>query len=334
MLLSFIVPVYNTEKYLKECLNSLLSQKAEGADCEVICVNDGSTDDSLSILQKYETKYSNVQILNQNNAGVCAARNAGLAAATGEYVWFIDSDDCIRPDALLRLRQMMSGEIDRIVFGSILFMDGTHPFDCPEALPKNTIWQDSSACLSIFRRRFLLENNISFHYPELVFGEDALFMYEVKYASPRTAVIEDTLYGYRERENSACRDLSKETLHKHLHSTIREAEIMKAYYESGRADSMTADRFMSYLFGALYHVAGMENRETRREFLREIREKGLFPYRRPKSCTLRKSYQMNRGDWVEKIHDRIYINLSTRMGFAAMRCWNEFFNMKKKLKRL
>ena len=332
MFLSFIVPVYNTEPYLKECIESLIAQE-DSEDCEIICVNDGSTDNSLDILREYEAKYPNIHVFTQNNAGVCTARNTGLKEASGEYIWFIDSDDCVRSDAVIRLRQTASEETDRIVIGNLLFKDGKLPFNLPDVWPRDTIWQDSSACRSVFRRQFLQENNLAFNYPELTLGEDALFMYEVKYARPRTAVIEDALYGYRDREGSASHAASEKKLYKQLRSTIREAEIMKAYYESCRTDAMTADRFMSFLFGAMYHIAAMHDRKIRKEFLREMRKKGLFPYRRPKSCTIRRSYIVNRGDWVEKIHDRVYINISTKAGFTAMRCWNEFFNIKKKLSR-
>ena len=93
---SVILPVYNVEKYLKECLDSILNQTLQ--EIEVICVDDGSTDRSLEILREYEKKDKRVIVLTQENKGAGAARNKGLAIAKGEYLSFLDSDDffCFR----------------------------------------------------------------------------------------------------------------------------------------------------------------------------------------------------------------------------------------------
>ena len=333
MFLSFIVPVYNTEKYIAECLDSLILQDVPSEEYEVVCVNDGSTDGSLSILNSYSKKYPNVNVITQKNAGVFTARNTGLSNAKGEYIWFVDSDDCILKNSISHLIEAASDEPDRIIIGNYRFTDGKAPFDNLETKQKNTIWYDSSACRSVFKKSFLEQHNLSFHYPELIYGEDALFMYEVKYAEPQTIIINDALYGYRDRENSASHILSDESLKRQLKSTIREAEIMKEYYESGRNDSVTADRFMSYLYGALYHIAAMPKAGgDRYEFLCCLHNKGLFPYHRPKSCTIQRSYQLNRGgDFIEKIHEKIYLRINTRAGFTAMCCWNSLFRLKKKL---
>ncbi len=96
--LTFIIPVYNVEKYLAKCLDSVLvGNQFTG---QVICVNDGSTDGSAAILDEYVKKYPNVEIITQPNAGLSAARNAGIKAATGEYVCFLDSDDYWEPNVL------------------------------------------------------------------------------------------------------------------------------------------------------------------------------------------------------------------------------------------
>ena len=100
MFISFIVPVYNTEKYLYACLDSLLDQDLSPDEYEIICINDGSTDNSLAVLKKYEAEYKNIFVINQRNSGVCQARNAGLLKAKGEYIWFIDSDDVIEKHSL------------------------------------------------------------------------------------------------------------------------------------------------------------------------------------------------------------------------------------------
>ena len=92
--LSLIIPVYNVEKYLRECLDSCINQTLK--DIEIICINDCSPDDSYKILEEYSKKDNRVKIINhEENKGLGAARNTGIANATGEYIWFIDSDDFI-----------------------------------------------------------------------------------------------------------------------------------------------------------------------------------------------------------------------------------------------
>lgn len=93
---SVIVPVYNVEKFLPRCLDSILSQSLE--DIEVICVDDGSPDNSIDILRRYEARDSRVRIIRQENRGLGGARNTGLDAASGEYIGFVDSDDWIDAD--------------------------------------------------------------------------------------------------------------------------------------------------------------------------------------------------------------------------------------------
>lgn len=92
MFLSFIIPVYNTERYLDVCISSLLHQDLPHSDYEIICINDGSTDHSLDIMKKWESEAENVVVIDQRNAGVCTARNTGLDKAVGDYIWFIDSE--------------------------------------------------------------------------------------------------------------------------------------------------------------------------------------------------------------------------------------------------
>ena len=95
---SFIVPVYNTSKYLKKCLDSLVKQTFK--DFEIIIVNDGSTDNSSNIISKYQDTYRNIKVINQKNQGLSMARNNGVKEANGEYLIFIDSDDYVEKNLL------------------------------------------------------------------------------------------------------------------------------------------------------------------------------------------------------------------------------------------
>ena len=99
--ISIIIPVYNVEKYLDECINSAVNQTFD--DIEIICVNDGSTDGSLEIIEKHASKDKRIRIISQEHKGVGSARNAGLDAAKGKYIYFMDSDDYVELNALKRI---------------------------------------------------------------------------------------------------------------------------------------------------------------------------------------------------------------------------------------
>lgn len=332
MFLSFVIPVYNTERYVGDCIDSLLHQNIETDDYEIICVNDGSKDGSLEVLRCYEQLHSNIKVLDQKNAGVCAARNAGLSIAQGEYVWLIDSDDCIRPNCLNELRAISkSSSADRIVVGNYRFLDGEDPFTDIDQKPKNTIWQDSSACRSLFKNAFLNNNKIGFHYPELVYGEDALFMYEVKYLNPVTVTYDCAVYGYRDREGSASQERTQND--SSLLSTIREAEIMHAYYCSGRDDVLTVDRMMWFLYSALFKIAALPS-PVAKKYIGELKTRKLFPLRRPKQCTIKQSFEVSRDSIAGRVHDSIYLKMTSYAGYHAMRLWNAFFKIKRAMREL
>lgn len=114
---SVIIPVYNAEKYLKQCLDSICNQTLE--NIEIICVDDGSLDSSLAILEEYKSKDNRVKVLSQKNQGAGAARNYGLRVATGEYLSFLDADDFFEPDMLeLSCNELDQYQADFVVFDS------------------------------------------------------------------------------------------------------------------------------------------------------------------------------------------------------------------------
>lgn len=115
--LSIIVPVYNTAEFLSTCLDSILSQS--GLDMEVIVVNDGSTDNSLSIITHYANNDSRIKYISQKNSGLSAARNAGMNVATGDYILFVDSDDWIFPNTIAHYWQRIKESNADVVAGIV-----------------------------------------------------------------------------------------------------------------------------------------------------------------------------------------------------------------------
>ena len=107
--LSIIVPVYNVENYIRNTLDSIFSQSFPRDEVEIIIVNDGTTDSSMSIVHEFANNYLtyNFKILNQINQGLSAARNAGISSAVGDYLWFVDGDDRIRINSVARILELI-----------------------------------------------------------------------------------------------------------------------------------------------------------------------------------------------------------------------------------
>lgn len=123
MFFSIIIPVYNVESYLAECFDSLLAQTYQ--KFEVICINDGSTDNSLAIVEQYSDKFSNFKFKTIENSGLSVARNIGLSLAQGDYILYLDSDDKFRADTLmLCTKQIETHQADIIMFEAQSFVDG------------------------------------------------------------------------------------------------------------------------------------------------------------------------------------------------------------------
>ena len=137
---SVVIPVYNTAEYLPQCLESVMNQTLR--EIEIICVNDGSTDDSPHILAEYALKDERIRIIHKENGGLVAARKTGVLAAAGKYVAFVDSDDWIEADMYEHLYQTAEGhQVDMVTCG--FFLEGNYTTIHMDTVPIRPfiIWQ-------------------------------------------------------------------------------------------------------------------------------------------------------------------------------------------------
>ena len=323
MFLSFIVPVYNAEKYIGQCLDSLLRQDIPAEDYEILCVNDGSRDSSPAILQQWQETHPNIVILHQGNGGVVSARNFGLSMARGDYIWFVDADDFIKENCLAALKaKAEESDCDRLILGGYEFTDALteqeQQLAAENRLRINCPWYDSVVWRGLLKREFLEAQNLRFHHPELTHGEDGLYMYEVAACHPKTVELEEVLYFYRVHSGSAETAQSLASQQKKLRSYIRIAAIMKGHYDSGRKDSATANKLMTFLHFSLYITAALPRKEAGKA-LKALKKEGLYPFTRPAECTLDRSYMTSREDLLGKAFDRLYLNQHRPWAYRLMR---------------
>ena len=140
--LSIVIPIYNVENYLDTCLSSVMTQDIPLTDYEVILINDGSSDGSLVIAERFAAQYSNVRLISQENRGLSGARNRGIEEAQGEYIWFIDSDDYIEIDCIsVLLEYMISGGLDAMRF-NYLNVNEKHEIVALNKNPKRHVHYD------------------------------------------------------------------------------------------------------------------------------------------------------------------------------------------------
>lgn len=215
MKVSVIIPVYNVQDYILECLNSIIYQDFK--DFEVIIVNDGSQDNSINNIKSIIDNHSNIHLINKPNGGLSSARNEGLRYATGEYVIFIDSDDYIQKDFISSLySEAKKYNLDIACGGytSIYSDNSIYPRIRNRQIFKNKATSGKEILLNqlknndycvevwddLYKREFLLDNNIFFI--EGIVHEDEEFTSRALLVAQRVKAIETYGYMYRQRENS------------------------------------------------------------------------------------------------------------------------------------
>lgn len=332
--LSFIIPIYNAEKYLEECLKSLIDQDIPLTDYEIICINDGSTDNSESVIRNFQ-KYTNILCINQKNAGVTSARNEGLKVAKGDFIWFIDADDFISRNILKELRESAKTKPDVVEVGCYTFSEKLSESQRKKylngELTINAYYGNSVIWTSVINRNFLNKNELFFRHPKIKYGEDTLFMYELSLCKPKKIIIKRPFYYYRRTENSAIAVINAESWLIRADSFLASSIVYQSYYEKTK-DLECANRLMESLWREMYALANLPRRE-RGYRLKELKDRKLYPYT-PPHFTLARSYATTRTDFVGKLFEKIWCNMHTRKGFLLMRIWISLVNTKKMLKAL
>lgn len=211
MILSIIIPIYNVEEYIKTCFESIYSQGCDENLFEVIAVNDGTPDGSMTIVEEYQKKYSNLKIINQQNGGVSSARNTGITHAIGKYVTFVDPDDYLSINTLSPLCNKLSNSDCDILIMKLMTENGesyrwSGLFSENDIVDGTTMYLKGytrgSVCGGGYKKDFLIENNISF--PVGVRnGEDSIFFTNCQIYAKKISFSALSFYNVFTRPNSA-----------------------------------------------------------------------------------------------------------------------------------
>lgn len=226
--LSVIIPVYNVEKYVGACIESLYIQNLSEKEFEIILINDGSTDNSLNIIQEFKKLHTNITIIDQKNQGLSATRNNGIKLAKGEYILFVDSDDIIIENKLnYMLHLAIQNQVD-ILKGDYIKANNQEiekGIEIPKALPhfsfniktgEQGFIEDynpmySYAVLNLYRREFIMTNQL--YFLEGKYFEDVAYTIEAYLKANRFMAIPLKFYVYRQNDSSIMATMSVKKLY-------------------------------------------------------------------------------------------------------------------------
>ncbi|MDC6389770.1 glycosyltransferase [Maribacter sp. PR1] len=266
---SVIVPIYNVEKYLDRCLNSLLNQTLQ--DIEIILVDDGSPDNCPSLCDAYALKDSRIKVIHKENAGLGFARNSGLEIATGDFVAFVDSDDYVDVNMYQKLyKTALDNSLDTVYCGLnnvdaelniipisevseftlfdtpekiqqvLLDMIATEPSSKVERKYRMSVWH------AIYSRKIIVKNNIKFWSEREYLSEDIIFDIDYLSNATRIAIIPDSFYYYCFNEDSLTKSFRADRLEKQ--KKLYEA-ILVRLNELGYDSSIYKDRIDKFFIG-------------------------------------------------------------------------------------
>lgn len=246
MILSIIVPVYNVEKYLERCIESLIHQDIEPSDYEIIMVNDGSTDHSGIIAEQLASKYGNIILFNQTNQGLSGARNSGLKLCRGKYVMFVDSDDFLEKNCLMNLiTSCEQQQLDICHFPLMVEQaDGSFSKDVFNTLSFNRIYNAydinkdgvliGSVCSNIIRRKLLDDYHLRFEVG--ITHEDVEFTTRLFCHVKRVMLVNSTVYYYMYNGSSLSKDQLFAKANKYLCDSARVTFLSKKYVREADID--------------------------------------------------------------------------------------------------
>lgn len=257
-LISIVIPVYNVERYLSRCIESILNQTYE--NWEAVFVNDGSKDNSLEILKDYQKRDNRIIVIDKKNEGSGVARNTGVERSKGEYLTFLDSDDWYEKDFLEKLyNNLKENNSDISMCNPRMTYDDTQknkninvyhfnsidlskfPDEILGILAMPVIWN------KLYKKEIIIKNDIKF--PNYSFSEDVEFLYKVFLYVNKVSKVEEYLYNYYQRDNSETKKIKRES----IEQVYKVIENIESYVKNNFIDKL--EIFHQYKIQFIYSVS-------------------------------------------------------------------------------
>lgn len=255
---SIIIPVYNSEKYILRCLNSVVNQSYK--NIEILIINDGSSDNSLKILENFQKKYSNVKVIDKENEGVAMTRNRGIRLTTGDYIMFIDNDDFIDENYVeTYVNEIKNCDYD-IVIGGYRRVNEENKILFYETL-QDTKWSKyiiMAPWAKLYKREFLIKNNIKFLSYKI--GEDVYFNLLAYSKNPKIRIIDYIGYNWFFNTKSVSNTTQK-GLNNGIDITYLLDKINKNYKDKVENELLNYFYFRYYIWYLLFSGKSSTSRE-------------------------------------------------------------------------
>lgn len=284
--ISVVIPVYNTAAYLEQCLDSVVGQTF--ADIEIICVDDGSTDESPEILSRYVAKDKRFRVITQSNAGPGAARNAGLAQAIGQYVIFLDSDDWFESGFLVQMFQcIQKTKADLVICRAV-------EFDTEDGKDKPSAWMLKEMYLSkdYFRPEEVADHLFQFTYgwpwdklyridfirskqlffPELQNSEDVVFVFQSLALARSIAILDETLVHHRVNRMTSVSNSRGLKLEAPYQAVILLQEVLEQYSIYQTFERSFLNWAMEFL---IWNVASIREQKIQKIYFQKLKQEWL-----------------------------------------------------------
>lgn len=280
---SFIVPVYNTEKYLKKCLDSLVNQTYK--DFEIIVVNDGSTDKSSSIISKYQKKYKNIIVIDKENEGLSMARNRGVQKSSGKYIIFVDSDDYVSNKLLEEVDKKID-DSDILRFQIATEDEGyTKINEYHEEGFESMCGYDAFKYLSsyhfvepawcyVIRKNYYIENKFSFK--KGVYHEDFGLIPYVIYKARKVKSIDFIGYYYIQRNGSIMNNNDYKKTVKKAFDMLEQYKTMRLFAKNINRKNNLDDYFLSYISNSVIVKARELKKDEKKLYINELKKLNVF----------------------------------------------------------
>lgn len=289
MLLSIIVPVYNVEKYLRKCVNSLLNQNLLLVDYEIILVDDGSTDHGGKICDEYALSHPNVKVIHQQNSGLSVARNGGIDVAQGKYVQFVDSDDYLEPNVMkVLVEKMESGQLDVLRFN---YRNVNEQYEAvePNKDPKRFVNYSDVVCdgktflnerlgPACYACQFLIRRELlkDCRFKEGIYFEDTEWTPRMLLKANRAASTEMLVYNYLVREGSITQSVDAKKKRKVLDDKLLLIDALKTQIQQVEDRRWFEGMIAQTVISIISYVA-VNYYPNRKVVLKALAEKDIFP---------------------------------------------------------
>ena len=280
---SFIVPVYNTEKYLKKCLDSLVNQTYK--DFEIIVVNDGSTDKSSSIISKYQKKYKNIIVIDKENEGLSMARNRGVQKSSGKYIIFVDSDDYVSNKLLEEvdkkiddsdiLRFQIATEDEEYTKINEYHEEGFESMRGYDAFKYLSSYHFvEPAWCYVIRKNYYIENKFSFK--RGVYHEDFGLIPYVIYKARKVKSIDFIGYYYIQRNGSIMNNNDYKKTVKKAFDMLEQYKTMRLFAKNINRKNNLDDYFLSYISNSVIVKARELKKDEKKVYINELKKLNVF----------------------------------------------------------